>query len=223
MILRGIVQRYTVRITGLTWLTPHAFELRMARPAGFDYQPGQKITFVEASLERDYTLLGPRDSSELVVCVRHVAGGRFSPRLAGAGRGDEFRITGPDGYFTYKSSNRIAVFVATGIGVAPFVAFARDGVRGFHLLHGVRCVQDLYYRETLEAAAARYVPCLSETAPEAVAPPAFSGRVARCVRERYTAGEYDFYLCGREEMIRDVMAVIDDHCEGARVFTEAFF
>lgn len=223
MIRGSIVQQYTVRVTGLNWLTPHTFELRMTRPAGFDYQPGQKITFREGTLERDYTLLGPRDGSELAVCVRHIPEGRFTPRLARAGHGDAFRITGPQGFFTYQPSNRTAVFVATGTGVAPFVAFARDGVQGFHLLHGVRCVQDLYYRELFEAAADRYVPCLSAAASEGVAPHAFSGRVVRCVRERYTGGEHDFYLCGRDDMIRDVMAVIDDHCDGARVFTEAFF
>ena len=34
---------------------------------------------------------------------------------------------------------------------------------------------------------------------------------------------YDFYLCGREEMIRDVTLLVDEAFPGSRVYAEIFF
>jgi benzoate/toluate 1,2-dioxygenase reductase subunit len=36
-------------------------------------------------------------------------------------------------------------------------------------------------------------------------------------------GRYDFYLCGRREMIRDVTFLVDEKFPGALVFTETFY
>lgn len=217
------VTQYAVTVTRTTWLTPDTVEVRLTRPSGFDYLPGQKISFFHDSVQRDYTLLGPPDEPELALCVRHIPQGRFSPLLAMAEPGDRFHVSRPFGFFTFKASDRTPVFVATGTGVAPFVAFVRAGVRGFHLLHGVRSRQDLYYEAELANAAERYIPCLSEFSADDPPTDAFTGRVDRCLTERLPDGAYDFYLCGRNDMIREVMLLIDERWDGAYVFTESFF
>ncbi|MBT8338809.1 MAG: FAD-dependent oxidoreductase [Desulfatitalea sp.] len=214
---------YSVTVTSLSWLTRNTFEIRFNRPAGFEYRPGQKITFEDGGITRDYTLLGPEHRSELAVCVRHVAGGRFSPKLAAAQPGDRYRIGAAHGYFFFKSTDRRAVFVATGTGIAPFVAFARQGVRNFDLLHGVHTETQLYYADELAAAARRYMPCLGDFPDSPRWPLSFDGRVDGCLAQHLAPGAYDFYLCGRNEMIRDVTAFVDQRFKGGRVFTEAFF
>ncbi|MBI5894459.1 MAG: hypothetical protein HZB24_00055 [Desulfobacterales bacterium] len=125
MIDRSGVRDYAIHVMGRRWLTEGIFEIRFDRPAGFDFLPGQKIGFKLQGATWDYTLLGPAQDPALSLCVRHIPEGRFSPRLAAAQPGEPFQITSASGFFTFKPSPRPAVFVATGTGVAPFVAFAR--------------------------------------------------------------------------------------------------
>jgi benzoate/toluate 1,2-dioxygenase reductase component len=216
---------YTLQVSGHRWLTRRTIEVRFQRPEGFDFLSGQKIRFVEAALERDYTLLGPRNAAEIAICVRHIPKGRFSPRLVESKVGDFFQVTPAFGYFTFNASPRQPVFIATGTGIAPFVAFARDGVRNFDLLHGVRSAEELYYHQELASNAHQYIPCLSsaESPPTGTWPLAFSGRVDQGLQARLTSGAYDFYLCGRGDMIRDVMGIIDERYEGSHVFNEIFY
>jgi ferredoxin-NADP reductase len=214
---------YTVHVLGRRWLNERIFEIRFDRPPGFDFVPGQKVGFRFQDATWDYTLLGPTQDQALTLCVRHVAEGRFSPRLAAARTGDPFQITAVSGFFTFRPSPRPAVFVATGTGVAPFVAFARAGVRGFDLLHGVRLAEDLVYGQELASAARSYRPCLSGPLPAGGDPDVFAGRVDAGLSQYLASGMYDFYLCGNGGMIRDVMRLIDERFPDSRVFTETFF
>ena len=214
---------YTVSVTGRQWLSDETFELSFSHPTGFAYLAGQKVGFTGAGEGREYTLLGPPHISELAICARLIPNGRFTPLLADAAIGDQFQITAASGFFTFKPSSRPAVFIATGTGIAPFVAFVRAGVRGFNLLHGVRSADELYYRSELAPAAARYIPCITGGFDPYKNPHAFAGRVDACLHERFEPGAYDFYLCGRTEMLRDVSRLIDRRFEGSSVFTEAFF
>lgn len=213
---------YTVAVTAVHWLSEETFEIRFERPNRFTYLPGQWISIIDGPHRRDYTLLGPSDAEELALCVRFVASGRLSPKLARARRGDRFHISAPSGFFTYKASSHQAVFVATGTGIAPFVAYVRAGVMGFDLLHGGRSESNLYYREIVAAAARRYIPCISGSDGRASLPDVFSGRVAQYLSATYPKGSYDFYLCGRGDMIRDVTRVIDGTFPESRVFMESF-
>lgn len=94
----------------------------------------------------------------------------------------------------------------------------RSGISGFTMLHGVRTANDLYYERLFREAAAGYAPCLSE----AGATGYFTGHVTDWAREHLSSGAYDFYLCGRREMIRDVTLLADERFPGSLVHTEVF-
>ena len=96
---------------------------------------------------------------------------------------------------------------------------ARAGAAGFTLLHGVRRAADLLYREPLESAASRYVPCLSQEGP----PGSFRGRVTAWAAEHLPPAAYDFTLCGSRGMIRDFLLLVDERFPGSRAYTEIFF
>ena len=49
------------------------------------------------------------------------------------------------------------------------------------------------------------------------------GRVTEYLDQHLTPGTYDFYLCGRSEMIRDVTLLIDERFPGSLVYTELFY
>jgi benzoate/toluate 1,2-dioxygenase reductase subunit len=212
---------FATRILSRRWLSPATFELTLERPAGFDFQPGQRVRLGSGPNEREYSIAAAPGDPEVVLCIRRVAGGEVSASLSTAGIGTELRGSGPHGYFTFKPSPRPAIFVATGTGVAPFVSMARAGTKGFTLLHGVKRAEDLFYRDLLAAAARRYIACLSEAAP--ADPDVFAGRVTRHLERQVPPGACDFYLCGRSEMIRDVTWLIDYRFPGSRVYSEIFY
>ncbi len=206
------------------WLSKKAFEIEISRPSGFQFAAGQTIRFVHGDIERYYSPVSAPSDPTLTLCVRLIEGGNFTPTLATADIGTRFRLTGPYGYFTFNASSRPPVFVATGTGIAPFVSMARSGVRDFTLLHGVSCAEDLYYDDLFREKTNKYVPCISGPFPdERISPGKFQGRVSDYVRKHLSKREYDFYLCGRDEMVRDVTLLIDECFPGSRVFVEVFF
>ena len=157
-------------------------------------------------------------------CIRKVGGGLFSPILAEAEAGSDLSFTGPYGYFVYRTSERDPVFVATGTGIAPFVSMARSGVTGFTLLHGARTSAELFYEDVFRKTAKSYVPCLSAMDTDADIPSdAFPGRVTEYLLEHLQGGIYDFYLCGRGDMIRDVTLLVDEHFPGSLIHTETYY
>jgi len=206
------------------WLTKKAFEIELSRPPGFEFNAGQSIRMIHEGHERHYSLISAVDDQTLAICVRYIPGGMFTPVLAEAMPGTRFQFTGPHGYFVFRPSLRPAVFVATGTGIAPFVAMARAGVSGFTLLHGVRTADELYYKEIFNDIAVTYLPCLSgEVAQDGLALGAYAGKATRYVRNHLARRPYDFYLCGRQEMVRDVTLLADEYFPGSHVYTEVFF
>jgi len=215
---------YETRVLSRSWLTEDAFEIRFSRPPGLQFAPGQRLRFIQNEVERDYTPVSSPQDEGIDFLVRSVKGGLFSSVLASAREGDPFQFTGPHGYFCFYPSERPPVFVATGTGVAPFVSMARAGVKDFILLHGVRRFLDLYYDPLFRKTARLYVPCLSTVKdPGEGAAGDFAGRVTEYLDGHLPSGAYDFYLCGRGEMIRDVMHLVDQKFPDSLVYTEPFF
>lgn len=212
---------FAARLLSRRWLSPTAFELALERPAGFDFQPGQRVRLKHGPNEREYSIAAAPDDPQIVLCIRRIAGGEVSAWLSTADIGTELRGSGPHGYFTFRPSPRPTIFVATGTGVAPFVSMVRAGMKGFTLLHGVKRAEELFYRDLLAASAQRYLACLSEEAP--ADPDVFAGRLTRHLAQQVPPEACDFYLCGRREMIRDVTWLIDDRFAGSRVYSEIFY
>lgn len=211
---------FETRITARRPLSSTAFELSLETPAGFTFIPGQRVHLLLAGAGRDYSILSAPGEAAIRLLIRRVEGGRISSRLAATPAGTPLSFTGPHGYFTFKPSSRRAVFAATGTGIAPFCAMAAAGVSGFILLHGAARPGELYFGDLLRRKAAAYVGCVPD-APSA-APGCFAGRVTDYLQERLPAGAYDFYLCGRQEMVRDATLIADERFPGSLVFSEVF-
>lgn len=215
---------YTTKLLARRWLTEKVFEIELTRPSSFQFAPGQCIRFCQETVQRDYSLLTIPSDSTLKLCLFNVEKGQFSPVLAAAAIGTKFSFTGPHGYFTYRPSERPVVFVATGTGIAPFLSLSRSGVTEFTLLHGVRTASDLHYQDIFRRSAHLYVPCLSASPdPVGTIKNGFDGRVTQYLEEHFPPSTYDFYLCGRQEMIRDVTLLVDEKFSGSLLYTETFF
>lgn len=215
---------YKTQLLSRSWIAEDAFDIRFSRPPLFHFAPGQRVRFILEEVERDYSPVSSPQDDTIDFLVKSVKGGLFSSALASAREGDPFQFTGPHGYFRFYPSERVPVFVATGTGVAPFVAMARAGVKGFVLLHGVRRFLDLYYEPLLRKTASLYVPCISAAKdPTEGAAGVFGGRVTGYLGDHLAPGAYDFYLCGNADMIRDVILLVDRKFPDSRIYTETFY
>jgi NAD(P)H-flavin reductase len=204
-----------------SWLSDNTFEIKLSRPSEFQFEPGQRIRLIHEDIEREYSLISAPGDSKLELCIRRIAGGAYTPMLADTRIGEQLSFSGPHGYFLFYPSGRPAVLVATGTGIAPFCAMARSGLKDFTLLHGIRSPNEQYYAALIRARAKRYMVCLSTGTQ--LLPECFRGRVTDYLKHELPAGAYDFYLCGRSEMIRDAMAIIDEGFKGSLVYTEIFY
>lgn len=213
--------RFRTRVIARRHLTSRAFELTLLKPPAFTFVPGQRVRMKHGNTERDYSIASAPSEEALRMCIRKVDQGVLSPQLADASEGTILAFTGPHGYFTFKASPRPPVFVATGTGIAPFCSMAASGVSGFTLLHGVEQAEDLYYHDFLQTRATGYVACLSGSSPAPVAH--HPGRVTGYIENHLPRRACDFYLCGRQEMIRDVTLLIDEGFQGSLVYSEVFY
>lgn len=211
---------YLASILAHRRLAAKTFELTLVKPAGFYFKPGQRIEVATDCGVREYSLACAPADDHLKLCIRKVRDGAVSNLLAGMKIGQKLSFSGPSGQFLFRPSDRCPVFVATGTGVAPFYAMARAEAAGFYLIHGVRHPQELYYRDELAPKAAHYHPCV--TSSKAISG-AFTGRVTTWLGEFLAPGDYDFYLSGNREMIRDATALIDKRFAGARLYLEPYF
>lgn len=219
--MKSHASTYATTLLERRWLSDKSFEIILALPPKFEFEPGQRIRLGFGDLERDYSIVSAPQESELTLCIRMVSGGKLSVLLSVADIGISLSVNGPHGYFTYKPSPRPAVFVATGTGIAPFCSMARSGRSGFTLLHGVGLPDELYYASLFRQSAEKYIPCLTEA--KTLPADAFSGKVTKYLEQRLTPGAYDFYLCGRNEMIRDVTLLVDERFPESLVYTEMFY
>lgn len=218
--MNSSADHYWTQILQRRWLSNKTFEIRLKKPPTFTFEPGQRICLSHNTVARDYSLVCPPDDPDLLLCIRNVKGGLLSPELSALPINSQLHFTGPDGYFVFRPSIRPAVFVATGTGIAPFCSMVRAGITEVTLLHGVATAAELYYTSVFESLVKRYVPCLSQ--PDVSSDDIFGGMVTEYLQRHLAKGRYDFYLCGRQQMIRDVTLLVDEKFEGSYLYTELF-
>lgn len=219
--LKNHVATHSAVLLKRRWLSDKTFEIMTSSPPGFKFEPGQRVSLSLGGHTRDYSIVSTPEEAELIFCIRSVAGGKLSTLLGVANIGTPLSIMGPHGYFIFKRSSRPAVFVATGTGIAPFCSMARSGVSDFTLLHGVHLLEDLYYADQFQQSARTYIPCLTKA--DQLPQNAFKGKVTEYLEHHWPSGVYDFYLCGRHEMIRDATLIIDERFPDSLVYTEMFY
>lgn len=151
--------------------------------------------------------------------------GRFTPQLLELHEGDRLWLDRrAQGRFTLEPfpAGRNLLMIASGTGVAPFVAMLRTHRadppwRRAVLLHGVRLAADLGYRPELEALAGAderftYIPIASRE-PAAGTWSGLRGRVqialddevfTRLAGASLAPAEWHAYLCGNPQMVDDV-------------------
>lgn len=123
---------YTV--TDVTRLNEDVLEVKLTpQDASIDFVPGQFVfvTFHDDALSREshpYTLCNHADADTLAVTVKAL--GDYTSRLyERLESGIEATLEGPYGRFNYRDGGPRQIWIAGGVGVAPFLSWIRDLAR----------------------------------------------------------------------------------------------
>jgi CDP-4-dehydro-6-deoxyglucose reductase len=223
---------FDARLIAARVLSPAVRELTFERADGapLRFAAGQWVSLVlpleGGEIRRSYSIASePGETARFEIAVTHVARGPGSSLLHTLEPGATLTAVGPQGFFTRPLEKAApSLFVATGTGVTPFRSMLRAAIAAGDttptwLLFGVRCEEDLLYRDDFEALAAahphfRVHPTLSRPGSE------WSGRhgyVQAHVRgliddlaalPEATGRAPHAYVCGLERMVGSVRELL---------------
>ncbi len=124
----------SVKILGQEMVATDTLSLRLAKPTGFTFEPGQAIrltipagTPVGAGEARVLSIASAPHEDDMTVITRVRDSSSFKQALKGMPDSAELQLSGPLGSFTKDGDqNRPTVFLAGGIGITPFLSMIRD-------------------------------------------------------------------------------------------------
>lgn len=199
------------------------FSFTLSRPRDFDFASGE---FVTLGLKRDgrliaraYSIVSPAEAPELEFLSIHVPDGPLTSQLVHVQPGDAIWLNSkPTGSLTLEHvlPGRVLYMIATGTGLAPFMSLVRDPATRARfdavvLVHSVRTVAELAYRDELEARADsrfHYVPTVTREpfdTPGRGSTLFLSGRLADKLGLPAADSEHDrVMICGNPEMTREM-------------------
>lgn len=233
------LRRYTATVGRVRELTSEVRELTLdlVDPPELTFLPGQSICFEVGSAHlskpeyRYYSLASPpSQTNRLVLLVSLADQGPGSGYLFKRQEGDELEFVGPNGSFCLREDlQRDILLVATGTGIAPFrsmlhTVFERPLTKTVTLYWGLRCEDDVYYQDELEAFARRYanfsyVMTLSRSKK---AWTGARGRVTHLVERIPSVNNLAVYICGNRKMVTDVTKMIRQKGD-CLIYREKFF
>ena len=102
--------------------TRDIISVRFARPAGFDYSPGQFIFVIVGSGDDEVTKhlsISSSPTEDFLEVTKRLTGHPFSDALAALKEGDKVLLRGPFGKFTYAGEHKKIGMLSGGIGITP--------------------------------------------------------------------------------------------------------
>jgi ferredoxin-NADP reductase len=185
------------------------------------FEPGQYVTVKqsagEQALFRHYTLSNQATQPQLDYRISVKKFGEVSKWLHTLKPGDTLDVSSPTGAFCLTDSTKIPVFIGCGIGITPLLAMLKDIAkhqpkRKVWLFYGTRNWQNFTFKDELIALCERMTNVqlhifFSRGKPMQPQPP-FNCHVGRVSIDKLRAilpfDAYQFYLCGREDLLRNV-------------------
>lgn len=226
---------YALKIKEVIRETPEAVSLSFEIPEDlketFNYKAGQYIT-IKTNIEGDevrraYSLCSAPHSDEFKVTVKEVPGGTFSVLANNVlKKGDILEVHPPEGKFIFEPGNQAQTYAAfaAGSGITPVLSILKSVLTSepeskFVLVYGNKSTENtIFFKELLELQA-KYPERLfvefvySRTREENT----HFGRIETStvnyvVKNKFKDSTFKaFFLCGPEEMINNVTAVLEQN------------
>lgn len=218
------IQEYQAEVEEVTVLTHdiRGIRMRLIEPAQMTFKAGQYVDLLVPGTNewRSYSMANPPSrSGEIEIMVKLMPGGLFSGYAGEQLKaGERLTLQGPYGNFSLRASQRQALFIAGGSGMAPILSLLRDmaekqDTRTVTYFYGARARRDLFQLDELyglaqQLANFRFVPALSEALPD----DAWDGEVGLItdVVKRHIPdfAVLEAYMCGPPVMIDAALVLL---------------
>lgn len=224
-------EKYTATIKEKKWLTGDVFFISLELDQPMYFKAGQFVMLdlpQPGERPRPFSMANAPESNgsrTIDLCMKRYETSVTAPYLDGLPLGASITLKGPFGFFTLRDSPRPAYFVATGVGVAPMLGMFRDEQnkkthRDMRLLFGVRDEADRFFENELAACISDCTVTLSQPSETWIGA---RGRVTEHLNILKKPEQYDFYLCGNPDMVKDTRALlIERGVPPAQVYFEIF-
>jgi ferredoxin-NADP reductase len=217
----AIMNEYTLEVMDTIKRTPMSTSVRIAKPEGFDYLPGQWAQFtlaVGGGKESKPLSLSSSPTESFLEFTKRISGSDFSGAVNNLRPGDTVRLKGPAGNLVYTGGLEFVTFIAGGIGITPIRSIlkymADKEVKGRKIfLYGNLSVEETAYREEIEIWEAQdpemTVVHVLEQPPDGWSGP--TGFINRQVIEESVPdlSAYTFYVSGPPPMVNAINGALD--------------
>ena len=216
--------RHRATVQRARWMSPTTRDITLELPECATWEAGQYALVRVAPFEwRPYSLASaPGRTVRLLVDVR--TKGMGASWASTTAPGDDVDLELPYGHWlvtpdrgtTDAEAPHRRIFIATGTGIAPFLAAFEAGRRDDDILivGCSRTEDDLTGR--VDTPLPRLIQCVSREA----APGTFHGRITDYLNAEGIDPQATYYVCGSARIVRDILRIIQ--AGGARVSYETF-
>lgn len=207
------MEEYTVKILGIKQITHDVKQLRLEKPEGYSFEPGQ-ATKVSVNKEgwkdedRPFTFTGlpGEDELELVIKIYESHGG-VTNQINKLEKGDKLILGEPWGSISFSGKG---VFIAGGSGITPFISILRklreeDKSEGNKLIFANNTARDIILEDELREMLGRdnFINVLAEKEEGEY----LEGYVSKGLLEDHVPDFSNmFYLCGPPPMMKAVLS-----------------
>lgn len=229
----ALPQTYQIQVLEKNHISTDLVHLRLNHPTQDPglFAAGQFMSILlPGGLRRSYSIASsPMETSSIDLLINLRPNGPGSRYLRNLQVGDEVSALLPLGNFLYLKNDRPAYFIATGVGVAPFLSMLKVALQEkvdspLTLIFGVRHECDLQMIVELEKLASMHenlnlIKTVSRPGEE------WAGMVGRVTDQLpELRGDVDVYLCGGTSMIMDVKdQLLTMGIPGNNIFYEQFY
>ncbi len=151
------MNEHTLEVTGTIKRTPMSTSVRMAKPAGFTFLPGQWARFtldVDGGKQSKPLSISSSPTEPFLEFTKRISKSAFSQAIAKLKPGDRILFKGPAGNLVYTGGLEKVTFIAGGIGITPIRSILKylvdnkvEGKKVF--LYGNLSVEETAFREEI--------------------------------------------------------------------------
>ena len=209
---------HSVKILDIADVTHNVRRYTLEKPAGYSFKPSQAT---EVSLDEDgwrdkkhpFTFTALTDAPHLEFTIKsyfNTGGDGVTERLYGYTPGRSLILRDVWGTITYKGPG---TFIAGGAGVTPFIAILRDlhhnrKLEGHTLVASNRTEADIILRDEFESFRGLETIWTVTDDPQSSL---LHERVDAAFLNRHVRNfDRNFYLCGPDDMVKDLRATLKD-------------
>jgi ferredoxin--NADP+ reductase len=206
------------------------FSIKLQTPA-FDFTAGQFVRLAlntpDGRVQRAYSLVNSPGSSEQEFLVSTVAGGKLSPLLQQLKMGDTLEISQPaSGFFVLDEvpDGDNLWLISSGTGIGPYLSMLGthnlwQRFKHIVLVHSVRTIADLAYRELIQQyqhqypGQLHYQPIVTREpmtgVPHQRLPQLIQSGELQAICKQPLTNRSQVMLCGNPDMIKDVKTLLE--------------